>query len=656
MTQGRARTLLGHIGWAERIFAIVFVLALSGLPRKLGTGPSLGVWALVYLLGSFAVLRGGLRLVRQQIWWLRKRLLVAFLFIAVVPIVLLGILTEMGAYALASQVGAYLLSAEIDRRIALTRESAQSLAHVPPAARVDALRRAGLFYRERFAGSRVVIREKSGVVRGWPDNVAPAPPPAGYGERSGLLQKDGEYYLWAHAEGEGVDVAVVVPVTRTFLLSLVQGLGDIRLRVPVSRRGDLPPAHVHAPVEGEAPPPPLENAVAGGSNPLDLEIAWGITLPVSLWDEPAREAEAVLGTQTRMSSVFDVVFGRYSNKVETGLMVWLGAFALMFLIVESFSAWIGINLTRTITSAVDELHEGTQRVMRGDLAHRIDVRGDDQLAELTRSFNRMTKNLGDLIEGEKERQRLRAELEIAREVQSQLHPKPLAGLGSLRLDSICEAARMVSGDYYDYQKISDTQLALAIGDVAGKGISAALLMATLQSSMRSQLRQWTEAIKDGHVDRISASKLIANLNQQVFASTAPEKFATFFFSLYDDETSTLTYVNAGHLPPILVHEGRATTLDTNGMVVGAFPFAKYTESKLQLASGDLLVLYTDGITEPENEYGEDFGETRLRELVVANADRDGSEITAAVVEAVLRWTAFPEELQDDMTLLVLRKL
>ncbi len=130
---------------------------------------------------------------------------------------------------------------------------------------------------------------------------------------------------------------------------------------------------------------------------------------------------------------------------------------------------------------------------------------------------------------------------------------------------------MVSGDYYDYQKIGDTQLALAIGDVAGKGISAALLMATLQSSMRSQLRQWTEAIKAGHEDSISASRLIANLNQQVYASTSPEKFATFFFSLYDETNSRLTYVNAGHLPPILVRGGCATTLDTNGMVVGAFP-------------------------------------------------------------------------------------
>jgi sigma-B regulation protein RsbU (phosphoserine phosphatase) len=655
MAQKGWRGWLEQIGWAERVFAVLLVLALTGWPGRLGNGVWLATWAVVVGLGSFVILRAGLRQVRKQIWWLRKRLLVAYVFIALVPILLLAFLIEMGALAVASQVSGYLLKTEIDRRIEVVRQSAQALAHVPEAMRADALRRAGMYYRERYPGSRVVLRERGGRVRGWPENVNPEAPPPGHGECEGLLLKDGEYHLWAHSSGEGVDVAVIVPVTRTFLLSLVPGLGEIRLRVPVSRRGDTPAARLHAPVEGEPPSP--ENVTTAAVNPLDLEIKWGNTMPVGLWQAPQQFTEAVLGTRTRMSSVYGVLFGRESTTADTELLlVWLGAFALGFLIVEAFSFWIGISLTRTIMVAVDALHEGTQRVMRGDLTHRIAVHGNDQLAELSRSFNRMTENLGQLLEGEKERQRLRAELEIAREVQSQLHPKPIQGLGSLRLDSVCEAARMVSGDYYDYQRISENQLALAIGDVAGKGISAALLMATLQSSMRSQLRQWSEAIKAGRGDGFSASRLISNLNQQVYASTAPEKFATFFFSLYDDGTSQLTYVNAGHLPPILVRRGQASTLDTNGMVVGAFPFASYNESRLELQRGDLLVLYTDGITEPENEYGEDFGEQRLRELLVDNADRDGAEITAEVMDAVRRWTAFPDELQDDMTLLVLRKL
>lgn len=644
-----------HVGWAEGVFAVLLAVALTGLPARLGNAAWLVVWVATAGLGSFVILRAAVRQVRKQIWWLRKRLLVAYLFIALVPIVLLAILIEMGALAVASQVSGYLLQTEIDRRIEVLRQSAQALAHVPEEMRADALRRAGMFYRERYPGARVVVRERDGRVRGWPEGIHHEAPPPGHGECAGLLLKDGEYSLWAHAVGEGVDVAVIVPVTRAFLQSLAPGLGEIRLRVLVSRRGGTPSARLHAPVEGEPPTPEIVTTAA--VNPLDREISWGNPMPVQLWEEPKQLTEAVLGTRTRMSAVYGVVFRQPSTTTGNELLlVELGAFAAGFLIVEAISFWIGISLTRTIMVAVDALHEGTQRVMHGDLSHRIAVQGNDQLAELSRSFNRMTENLGQFLEGEKERQRLRAELEIAREVQSQLHPKPIQGLGSLRLDSVCEAARMVSGDYYDYQKISEHRLALAIGDVAGKGISAALLMATLQSSMRSQLRQWSEAIKAGRAEGLSASSLIANLNQQVYASTAPEKYATFFFSLYDDRTSQLTYVNAGHLPPILVRNGQASTLDTNGMVVGAFPFARYTESRLELCSGDLLALYTDGITEPENEYGEDFGEKRLRELLVANADRDGAEITAEVMDAVRRWTAFPDELQDDMTLLVLRKL
>jgi len=654
MAQGRGHSLFSQITWTERLFGVFLLIALTGLPRRVGPGTFLLVWAVVYLVGTFALLKRGMHLVHQQIWWLRKRLVVAYLFIAVVPIVLIGILIEVSAYTLASQVGAYLLSSEVDRKIEVLRQTAQTLVHVAPSNRPEALHRAGQLFRERFPGARIVMRDSSGAVRGWPENTLAEAPPEKYGEAEGLLLKDGEYHLWAHAVGTGVDVAVIVPVTRAFLNSLAPGLGDIRLRVPVSRRADTPPARIHEPVAGE--PPARDNIVAAQANPLDLEIPWGIPMKMNLWHAPDRASEAVLGTKTRMWQVYGMVFSQAGNKVETPLIAWLGAFIVVFFIVEAFALWVGVNLTRTITAAVDNLYEGTQRVMRGEMSHRIEVRGDDQLAELSRSFNRMTENLGRLIEGEKERQRLLAELEIAREVQSQLHPKPIAGLGSLRLDSICEAARMVSGDYYDYQEIGDSQLALAIGDVAGKGISAALLMATLQSSMRSQLRQWTEAIKGGREESISASKLIANLNQQVYASTSPEKYATFFFSLYDEATSTLTYVNAGHLPPILIRDGYSTTLDTNGMVVGAFPFARYTESRLDLRGGDMLVLYTDGITEPENEYGEDFGEKRLRDLLIANADRDGAEITAAVVDAVRRWTAFPEELQDDMTLLVLRKV
>src|SRR5262249_1000657 len=157
------------------------------------------------------------------------------------------------------------------------------------------------------------------------------------------------------------------------------------------------------------------------------------------------------------------------------------------------------------------------------------------------------------------------------------------------------------------------------GDVAGKGISAALLMATIQSAMRMELRSSIEIAAPSHVPvngfRLSTARMVSELNQQLYATTSPEKYATFYFGLYYEIEGVLNYSNAGHLPPVLIRRGQAARLDVNGTVVGAFPRANYEESKIQLESGDLLVCYTDGISEPENEYGEMYGEDRLIELV-----------------------------------------
>ena len=212
----------------------------------------------------------------------------------------------------------------------------------------------------------------------------------------------------------------------------------------------------------------------------------------------------------------------------------------------------------------------------------------------------------------------------------------------------CSPARTVSGDCYDYLGLGDSKVALAIGDVAGKGISAALLMATVQSALRTQIR----AAAGGSVP---PAQLVSQLNQQLYAYTSPEKFATFYFGVYDGETGLLTYTNAGHPPPLLVRNGTASRLETNGTVVGAFPFSEFGESCTPLQPGDMLVCFTDGITEPENEYGEMYGEERLVELLLKHSWRKPPEIIELVLGAVRQWSASPEA-QDDMTMLILRRL
>jgi sigma-B regulation protein RsbU (phosphoserine phosphatase) len=271
----------------------------------------------------------------------------------------------------------------------------------------------------------------------------------------------------------------------------------------------------------------------------------------------------------------------------------------------------------------------------------------------------MTENMERLLLVAKEKERLESEIEIARDVQDQLFPREVPQLGTLRLTGVCQPARLVSGDYYDYETVGENQVAVAIADVAGKGISAALLMAGLQSSLRTQLQDYSEGAPvapDGHRHAaVSTSRLVSNLNRQLYATTSAEKYATFCLGVYDEAASTFTYTNAGHLPPLLVRDGNVETLDVNGTVVGAFPFSEYGESRVLLQPGDLLVCYTDGVTEPENEYGEMFGEARLRDLLARNADRPEQELIDMVLDAVRQWTA-TEELQDDMTLLLARRV
>jgi sigma-B regulation protein RsbU (phosphoserine phosphatase) len=208
----------------------------------------------------------------------------------------------------------------------------------------------------------------------------------------------------------------------------------------------------------------------------------------------------------------------------------------------------------------------------------------------------------------------------------------------------------VSGDYYDYLAIPGGRVAMAIGDVAGKGISAALLMASIQSIMRTQLDE--AGLRHAAP---GTRHMVAQLNRQLYANTSSEKYATFFFGLYDEASRLFTYTNAGHLQPLLIQGNRATLLEVTGTVVGAFPFIEYGEETVSLGAGDLLVSYTDGITEPENAYGEEFGIERLQETVQRHQHLETAEIVAKVMECVRQWSGAPE-LPDDMTVLIARGL
>ena len=644
-----AKRFYRRLGKLEKLFLVLFLLYVFATYTTPGSAFVALLQVTVFLLGLWILIRLARSGMRRAIWRLRNRLMMTYLFIAVVPVLLIVVFVGIGTYALSSQLAVYLVSSELDRRIASLNWVGHAVADAAPQQRMQVLHGAGEILKQRMTDPSIVLRQ-GGAVAHWPEDHAGDPAPTGWGDANGILVRDGRFYGWTHVVSSGADVTITAPLTRAYLSDLVPGLGEVSLFV-LSNNPRAP--------RNERLREETANRLGPPESRFDIDLLGGSLMPFGYWDVPGKVlTDALISVHTRPSALLKTIFNAKVDAVQQSIPLALFSVAILFLLVEVWSLVVGVSLARTITAAVHGLYTGTQRVMEGDFTHRIKVpKSRDQLAELSTSFNTMSENLERLLAVAKEKERLQTELEIAREVQEQLYPKEIPSMKTVRLTAFWQSARIVSGDYFDYQRIGDNQLALAIGDVAGKGISAALLMATIQSAMRMEVRGALAMGAPGGavVHRLSSAQVVSDLNLQLHQTTPTEKFATFCFGIYDEKTGLFTYTNAGHLPPILVHNGKSTRLDVNGMVVGAFPFAKYDESEVRLHPGDLLVFFTDGITEPENEYGEMFGEDRLAALFVKNADRPEEEIIKTVMDAVGQWSSSPER-QDDMTLLVARRL
>jgi serine phosphatase RsbU (regulator of sigma subunit)/catechol 2,3-dioxygenase-like lactoylglutathione lyase family enzyme len=233
------------------------------------------------------------------------------------------------------------------------------------------------------------------------------------------------------------------------------------------------------------------------------------------------------------------------------------------------------------------------------------------------------------------------ELEIARRVQARLFPQTHPRLRTLEYAGVCHQARQVGGDYYDFLDLGSTRLGLVIGDISGKGIAAALLMANLQANLRSQ-----SAIALDHPQR-----LLCSVNQLFCENTTDGAFATLFFADYDDAGRRLRYVNCGHLPALLLRDdGSLEHLDSTATIIGAFKIWDCDVGEVQLSAGDTIALYTDGITESFNDADEQFGEDRLIECLRRHRALAPCDLLGAVVEEVRQFS--PREQRDDITLII----
>lgn len=606
------------------VLALWVVFSLFGIARGFTT-----FLAFVEIcLGTVLLFRAARYLIHQSVWRLRNRLIVTYLLIGLLPVFLILTLVVMGGYIIAGQVAVFLISSELDRRTQALTEPAQILSWSSGENRGRVLNQMAPFVRNHFPRIQMLIHSDADFH--YPEDSVLQAPPTGWSDHAGLLRRGGHFFSWAHVSRNSSEIILMEPVNDRLLSDLIPNLGAVFL----DKATDTPASQDKSnPIRI---PPPI--------NRLDREVTWIAQVNAAEWDHPGRISSHLMVVTTRPSAVLSAIFGEKFVYGQASLYFFLGI-AVLFLLMEAAALFASFALTKTVTGAVHNLYDGTQRVTHGDFTHRIQVHGRDQLAALATSFNSMTENLERLFLVEKEKERLQSELEIAREVQNQLFPKNAPTMRTMEIFGLCQPARMVSGDYYDFICMEGKRVAFALGDVAGKGISAALLMASIQSIMRTQISEST--------GMFSTSSAVALLNRQLYASTSPEKYATFCFAVYDETSRILTYTNAGHLPPLLFRDGSCTLLEVTGTVVGAFPAMVYEQRELALQPGDLLVAYTDGIAEPENEYGEEFGEARLTQIILKHQAALSPEIVSRVMEAVAHWTGAGEQF-DDMTILIAR--
>lgn len=677
-------------------YLAAMALVLLGLEKLLGLlAPSwndhLGGW--VEFLTFLAIVLFGVLafrwLRRRVLWRLRNRLIVTYVFIGVIPAVLLVTMALVTLYGLAGQFAVFVVTSDINSRLR-SLEAANAAVSNELAARLErgdnpaSESLAGLRKRDRTWSRREVCawyQQKPLPLCAEFQGTSLTSPTFINGRFDDIVRDHGRLYLRAATsipiKADTLHVVASEPFDKDLVGAIASDLGEITVFPsgvminPAAAKSSSGPAQPETAAGHEGSQPAFTvGTVPNPSSSFDLEIPLaGTSLSAVDWSNGNIERNVLVRVRTRPSVLYSHLFAALGEFVQGVAYILLGV-GIFFAIIELIALIIGTRMTRTVTAAVAHLHDATKHVDRGDFSHRIPVTSSDQLADLARSFNSMTASIEKLILEQKEKQRLENELAIAQEVQAQLFPRQVSELESLEVHGFCRPARTVSGDYYDFLTASSHKLILAVGDISGKGISAALLMATIHSAVRAysmeNLPQMREPVAVGAVSgegrimatwpegvEVSPGALLGLLNHQLYESTPPEKYATLFLGIYDGRSHHLTYSNGGHLPPILISkDGSVRRLEAGGTVVGLFDNMTYEEGAVEMHPGEIFLAYSDGVTEPENDFGE-FGEQRLIDLVRENRDLPLPQISQIVTMAVDDWIGDNEQ-PDDVTLVLAR--
>ena len=591
------------------------------------------------------------------LWRVRQKLILSYVFLGFVPVLLVVTLALVGGMILYINVAAYMyLEGFTDIAGDVTQIAETSAAEIgrSPDAALQTITRKYLTSAQRYPAMSIAVLpiadpSQPVVVAGAWKHLLDGPPQ--------------QVPIWLRGDPTGYRGAIAVPPAG----NATEWTLVIRSAVPTSDLShlvvvDLPAdADVAAAIEGRSKIRMRSIGVppeCGGTTSVDVASA---TAGGGLFDRAVAFTDCVdwaTGARNRATISLDAPVRRvYQNVVDRSesadskntFFIFLVVLVVVFLVIQGAALFFGALLARSITYAVHELFVGTERVQQGDFTHRIRVDSGDQLGDLAGSFNRMSASIEHLLHVQREKQRLDDELRIARDIQKSLLPASPPVMEGLTIADLCEPAREVGGDYYDFFELGPRQLGVMIADVSGKGTSAALYMAELKGLMLS-LSQ----------NERSPRRLLIEANRLLAAHLDNRSFITMTYLVLDLDRRTVTCARAGHTPLIVVSKGCPEVIIPSGMVLGlrlpgaSERFADVLEEHTRpLHAGDVYVLYTDGITEAMDETGELFSDEALARVVASQHQMDAAGIRERVVRDVKRFVGDAEP-HDDMTMIVLK--
>ena len=668
---GRVLLVAAAIKIQAAIIGFIFPGSWTFLDLVDAVGSLLLLFVVAYLLTKAMVWTK-----RRLLWRVRRKLILSYVFVGLVPGLLIICFFLIAGFLLFFNVSSYLLQSRVRTLIDQARFTAQSAALEAEHGDAPEVLRRRLEQRQIIAAERypftsyaVVPVQNLDCQAASAQASAPARPMS-LGDWRHLSPPD-RLARWISCEGYAGLVAYEVNDGDPRLVIRAVALPDVRkpqfaviVDIPFSaaimqrlqqetgiRMGEIswPDPRVRVPtgIAFEPGPAPVESTAALGRG-------WVTPFDVQDWET---------GTTFVAAAAIELnpqeVYQRLSS-LSTGLplgqllLVALAFIGVLFLTIQFVALVIGFVLARQITGAVHDLFTGTEHLRNRDFTYHIPVRARDQLGELADSFNIMTGEITQLIRENAEKARMEQEMLAAREIQQKLLPSGPLSVPGLSITAFCEPAREVAGDYFDFLRISPTQLGVLIADVSGKGLPAGLYMAQLKVLAQSLARTHT-----------SPREFLKALNRVVADNIDSKSFITMSYGVIDLAAQQMTFARAGHCPLIRVPGAAPAGLRKSEMIApdglvlglkiddGAMFDGMIQEVNVPLIPGDLIVFYTDGISETMNDTFDCYGEPRLAKVLEQYSHLPFEQLRSFIF-ADLRSFAGDADQHDDMTMILLK--